>query len=38
MPEAVKGIIIDGFKKCFEWWEKGLNMCIGSNGEYFEGD
>ena len=36
--EALKGIKIDEFKNCFEEWEKHLNMCIASNGEYVEGD
>ena len=35
--EVVKGIKINGFKNCFEQWEKCLDKCIESNGEYFEG-
>ena len=37
MAEALKGIKINKFKNCFEQWKKGLNRCIASNGEYFEG-
>ena len=36
--EALKGIKIDKFKNCFEQWNKHLDRCIASNGEYFEGD
>ena len=35
--KALKGIKINKFKNCFEQWKKGLNRCIASNGEYFEG-
>ena len=38
MAEALKGIKIDESKNCFEQWKKPLDMCIASNGEYFEGD
>ena len=30
--EALKGIKIDEFKKCFEQWEKCLGRCIASDG------
>lgn len=36
--EALAGITKDEFKKCFENWNKRLDKCINSNGEYFEGD
>ena len=36
--EALKGIKIDEFKNCFEQWKNGLDRCIASNREYFEGD
>ena len=36
--EALKGIKIHEFKSCFEQWEKHLDRCIISNGEYFEGN
>jgi hypothetical protein len=26
------------FQRCFTQWEKRLDKCIASNGEYFEGD
>ena len=38
MAEALKGIKINEFKNCFEQWEKTLNRCIASDGEYFEAD
>ena len=38
MTEALKSIKINKFKNCFAQWEKSLNRCIASNGEYFEGD
>ena len=38
MAEALKSIKIGEFKNCFEQWKKCFNMCIASNGEYFEGD
>ena len=39
MAEALKGIKIGKFKKCFEQWKKKhFDRCIASNGEYFEGD
>ena len=37
MAEALKGIKIE-FKDCFEQWKKGLDRCITSTGEDFEGD
>ena len=36
--EALKGIKIHEFKKCFGQWRKHLHRCIASNGECFEGD
>ena len=36
--EALKGIKTYKFKDCFEQWEKSLDGCVASNGEYFEGD
>ena len=36
--ETLKGIKTDKLKNCFEQWKKGLDRCIASNGEYFEGD
>ena len=33
MAEAPKGIKINEFKNCFEWWEKSLDKCIASTGE-----
>ena len=38
MAEALKGIKIDEFKKCFWAVEKSLNRYIASNGEQSEGD
>lgn len=38
MAEALKGIKIDEFKDCVEQWEKRLDRCIASNGEYLEDD
>ena len=38
MAEALKDIKIDKFKNCFEQWEKCLNRCVASNGEYFGSD
>ena len=35
--EALKGIIIEEFKNCFEQWKKHLDKYIASNGEYFKG-
>ena len=35
---VLKDISINEFKNCFGQWEKHLNRCIASNGEYFEGD
>ena len=37
MAEALKGIKMDEFKNCFRQWNKRLDKCIASNGEYFEG-
>ena len=36
--EALRGIKIKEFKNCFEPWDKSLDRCITSAGEYFEGD
>ena len=36
--EALKGIIIEESRNCFEQWKKHLDRCIASNGEDFEGD
>ena len=38
MAEALKGVKIDEFRNYSEQWKKGLDTCIESNGEYFEGD
>ena len=38
MAEALKGIKINEFKNCLKQWEKSLDRCSASNGEYFEGD
>ena len=38
MAKALKVIKIDEFKNCFEQWEKYLDRCTASNGDYFEGD
>ena len=37
MAQALTGITIVKFNNCFEQWDKHLNRCIVSNGEYFEG-
>jgi len=31
-------IKLEQFQRCFTQWEKRLDKCIASNGEYFEGD
>ena len=31
-------IKLQHFQRCFTQWEKRLDKCIASNGEYFEGD
>ena len=38
IAKVLKGMKIDKFKNCFQQWKKHLDMCIASNGEYFEGD
>ena len=38
MAEALYDIKIDKSQNCSEQWEKCLNGCIASNGEYFEGN
>jgi hypothetical protein len=36
--EALNNIMLQQFQRCFTQWEKRLDKCITSNGEYFEGD
>jgi len=36
--EALNNIKLQQFQRCFTQWEKRLDKCIASNGEYFEGD
>jgi len=36
--EALNSIELQHFQRCFTQWEKRLDKCIASNGEYFEGD
>jgi hypothetical protein len=36
--EALNHIKLQQFQRCFTQWEKRLDKCIASNGEYFEGD
>jgi hypothetical protein len=36
--EALSNIKLQQFHRCFKQWEKRLDKCIVSNGEYFEGD
>ena len=36
--EALNNIKLHQFQRCFTQWEKRLDKCIASNGEYFEGD
>jgi len=36
--EALNIIKLQQFQRCFTQWEKRLDKCIASNGEYFEGD
>ena len=36
--EALNNIKLQQFRRCFTQWEKRLDRCIASNGEYFEGD
>jgi hypothetical protein len=31
-------IMLQQFQRCFTQWEKILDKCTASNGEYFEGD
>ena len=38
IAKSLKGIKIDEFKNCLEQWQKSLDRCIASNGEYLEGD
>jgi len=36
--EALNIIKLQQFKRCFTQWEKRLDKCVASNGEYFEED
>jgi len=36
--KALRGIILQEFRDCFEKWKTRLDWCIASNGQYFEGD
>jgi len=36
--EALNNIKLQHFQRCFTQWEKRLDKCIASNGEYFDGD
>jgi len=36
--KALNNIKPQQFQRCFTQWEKILDKCIASNGEYFEGD
>ena len=36
--EAFNNINLQQFQRCFTHWEKRLDKCIASNGEYFEGN
>jgi len=36
--EAPNNIKLQQFQRCFTQWEKRLDKCIASNGEYFDGD
>jgi hypothetical protein len=36
--EALNNIKLQQFQRCFTEWEKSLDKCIASNGEYFQGD
>ena len=38
LQEALNNIKLQQFQRCFTRWEKRLDKCIASNGEYFEGD
>jgi hypothetical protein len=38
LQEILSNISLRQFQRCFTQWEKRLNKCISSNGEYFEGD
>ena len=38
MAEALKGVKINNSKTVLSSGKKGLDRCIASNGEYFEGD
>jgi hypothetical protein len=35
--EALNNIKLQHFQRCFTQWEKRLDKCIASSGEYFEG-
>ena len=36
--EALNNIKLQQFQRCFTQWEKRLDKCTASNGEYFEGN
>lgn len=36
--EASNGISLEEFQSCFVQWKTRLERCIGSHGEYLEGD
>ena len=36
--EALKAITLQEFQNCSEQWKKQWEKCIGSQGEYFEGE
>jgi hypothetical protein len=36
--DALNNIKLQHFQRRFTQWEKRLDKCIASNGEYFEGD
>jgi len=38
LQEALNNIKLQQFQRCFTQWEKRLDKCIASNGEYFEGN
>jgi len=38
LQEALNNIKLQQFQRCFIQWEKRLDKCTVSNGEYFEGD
>jgi len=38
LPKALNNIKLQQFQRCFTQWEKRLDKCIASHGQYFEGD